>query len=168
MTFRPGIPADASALSRVGARAFPVGHPVSQADIDAYVRAHFGEAHFAADLADAQRTFFVACDQNTPVAFAVLLEGTTDGYIAHLGHTVEVQRIYADPAYHGSGAARELMAYTLQRAKERGFKYAWLGAWEGNARAQGFYAKFGFRKVGAREIWVGEDLHRDDILVCEL
>ena len=121
-----------------------------------------------ADLADTQRTIYLACDGEVPVAFAVLLTGTKDDFIAHLEDTVELQRIYADPEYHGTGAAGKLMAHTLDQAKDRGFKYAWLGAWEKNVRAQAFYAKFGFTKVGVREVWVGEDLHRDDILVREL
>jgi ribosomal protein S18 acetylase RimI-like enzyme len=141
----------------------------------------------ARDLQDAGRTFFVARDGGRAIGFAVMkannpnktkadadkeaaegkVVGETPPEILR-PHGIEVQRIYTDPAYHGTGAARALMEHTLQQARARGFRYAWLGAWERNSRALAFYSKFGFSSVGAQGVWVGEDLHRDEIMVREL
>jgi ribosomal protein S18 acetylase RimI-like enzyme len=54
------------------------------------------------------------------------------------------------------------------RARRRGATRLWLGVWQRNARAQAFYGKHGFRKVGAQIFVVGSDPQTDDVLLCEL
>lgn len=64
---------------------------------------------------------------------------------------VELTRLYVSAPWHGQGVANELMKAFLDEARGRGFKAVWLEAFEGNPRALGFYARWGFRDLGGRE-----------------
>jgi RimJ/RimL family protein N-acetyltransferase len=43
-----------------------------------------------------------------------------------------------------------------------------LGVWERNARAQAFYRKHGFNRVGRQTFVVGSDPQTDDVMLCPL
>jgi ribosomal protein S18 acetylase RimI-like enzyme len=64
--------------------------------------------------------------------------------------------------------ADALMAGVIQRARRRGATSLWLGVWERNARAQAFYRRHGFGKVGRHTFVVGNDPQTDDVLLCPL
>ena len=44
----------------------------------------------------------------------------------------------------------------------------WLGVWERNERAKGFYRKCGFLDVGSQPFILGEDHQTDLVMVSEL
>jgi diamine N-acetyltransferase len=52
----------------------------------------------------------------------------------------------------------------------RGFggRTAWLSVWEKNPRAQAFYTKAGFTRVGEADFWVGPDRQTDHILALPI
>jgi ribosomal protein S18 acetylase RimI-like enzyme len=52
----------------------------------------------------------------------------------------------------------------------RGFggRTAWLSVWEKNPRAQAFYAKVGFTRVGEADFRVGPDRQTDHILALTI
>lgn len=78
--------------------------------------------------------------------------------------TVELSKCYVMPGYHGAGIASQLMAHSLEAARERGAAAVWLGVNEENLRAQGFYEKSGFVKVGRKRFLVG-DRWEDDFVM---
>jgi ribosomal protein S18 acetylase RimI-like enzyme len=78
--------------------------------------------------------------------------------------TAELSKCYVMPGHHGAGVASALMARTLQAAGERGAAAVWLGVNEENDRAQGFYAKSGFAKVGRKRFLVGERWEEDFVM----
>ncbi|HUQ12356.1 MAG TPA: GNAT family N-acetyltransferase [Steroidobacteraceae bacterium] len=82
--------------------------------------------------------------------------------------SVELWRFYVDKPFHGKGVASGLMNRAKQRATHRGATSMWLGVWERNERAKAFYAKHGFRKVGAQVFVVGSDPQTDDVMLCPL
>lgn len=76
----------------------------------------------------------------------------------------EIQRLYVDAPWHGTGVARALMDSLLDAAVAGGADVAWLGVWEQNPRAIAFYTKSGFAVVGDHVFVVGEDPQRDLVL----
>lgn len=67
----------------------------------------------------------------------------------------ELHRLYVAEAVKGAGVAAELMAWALTEAQGAGADDVYLGVYQGNARAQRFYARFGFEVVGAYAFEVG-------------
>ena len=78
--------------------------------------------------------------------------------------TAELSKCYVMPGHHGAGVASALMARTLESAGERGAAAVWLGVNEENERAQGFYEKSGFAKVGRKRFLVGDRWEEDFVL----
>ncbi|MEB0307431.1 GNAT family N-acetyltransferase, partial [Cryobacterium sp. 10I1] len=65
---------------------------------------------------------------------------------------------------HGRGVAAALMTATLDAARDRGARGAWLGVNQENARAIRFYGKHGFARVGTKHFLVG-DRYEDDFVL---
>ena len=68
---------------------------------------------------------------------------------------MELVRLYADQEVIGKGYGWVLMEACLEEAHGAGYRTTWLGVWEGNDRAIGFYTKWGFLRVGSREFVLG-------------
>jgi ribosomal protein S18 acetylase RimI-like enzyme len=81
---------------------------------------------------------------------------------------IELRRLYVDHAYHGAGLAQAMMARVMERARIRGAKTIWLGVWERNFRAQAFYQKWGFERVGEKVFVVGDDPQIDWVMARPL
>jgi ribosomal protein S18 acetylase RimI-like enzyme len=62
--------------------------------------------------------------------------------------------------------ARALLAASIEVAREVGAAGIWLGTNQHNVRAQRFYEKSGFERVGTKRFWVGD--HWEDDFVFEL
>ena len=75
--------------------------------------------------------------------------------------SAELSKCYVMPGHHGAGVASRLMAESLETAALAGASGMWLGVNQENARAQRFYGKHGFERVGAKRFLVG-DRYEDD------
>ena len=56
------------------------------------------------------------------------------------------------------------LSLELDMAKEGGFDWAWLGVWEHNVKAQGFYRKYGFEKFSEHSFKVGDKVDTNRLL----
>jgi diamine N-acetyltransferase len=101
------------------------------------------------------------------LGFAQLRAGKVSDGVPHEG-SIELWRFYVDKPWHGQGVAQALMSGAKQRARERRATSLWLGVWERNLRAQAFYRKHGFQKVGRQVFVVGSDPQTDDVMLCRL
>ncbi len=64
---------------------------------------------------------------------------------------LEIQRIYFDEAYQGSGRGKKFINLAVKKAKELHKTKIWLGVWEHNSQALQFYKKSGFIVTGSHE-----------------
>jgi diamine N-acetyltransferase len=169
MTVRAAVPADAGALAEVAAVTFALACPPSTAPeaIAAFIADSLSETAFARYLADPARILLVAEDgPGTPlVGYTMLVIGEPAdpdvvGAIRYRP-TVELSKIYVREGSHGRGTAGELLDRSLEAARERGALGVWLGTNEENARAQRFYAKHAFERVGTKRFKLG-DRYEDD------
>lgn len=117
-------------------------------------------------LSPAMRTLVGESDGRLEAYGQLRFGPAPEGLVA--AHPVEILRFYVRRPWHGTGAARELMAALLAEARSQGADRVWLGVWERNPRAIAFYAKSGFRPVGEHEFLLGRDRQRDLILARDL
>jgi len=59
---------------------------------------------------------------------------------------------------------KTLMDFALARAVELGRSWAWLGVWEKNTAAIGFYRRMGFREAGTHTFHMGGEIQTDYIM----
>ncbi len=164
---RKATPADAAALSRVASAAFPLACPphTTPEAITEFIATHFNETHFDSYLADPSRELFIAELDGVAVGYTMLVftEPTDPEVLAAVSHhpTVELSKCYVLESAHGTGTAGELVQASLDVARERGAAGMWLGVNQENVRANRFYEKQGFAKVGIKHFLVGGRLEDD-------
>lgn len=82
--------------------------------------------------------------------------------------SLEVERLYVLKAYQDKGIGRYLMELAIATAKERNKEYIWLGVWERNFKAQRFYGRYNFYRIGEHVFRMGDDPQIDYILRKDL
>ena len=78
--------------------------------------------------------------------------------------SLEIERIYVKGEYKGRGIGKKLMNYAIDLASAEDKKYVWLGVWEKNESAIGFYKKSGFTEKGRHGFRMGDEIQTDLIL----
>lgn len=81
---------------------------------------------------------------------------------------LELQQIYVESAWHGTGVAEQLMHWAVEQALLRGAPQLYLTVFDHNHRAKRFYARHGFREVGRCTFALGERVDDDRIWCKEL
>lgn len=162
--------ADAPLLAEFGARTFFESFAADNdpGDMRRHLESQFSPAIQLAEIANpALDTLIMRASNGDAVAFAQLRTGKKTNGVPAAG-TIELWRFYVDKRWHGQGVAHTLMNAAKARGQRRGAGTMWLGVWERNARAQAFYRKHGFEKVGSQVFVVGSDPQTDDVLLCPL
>lgn len=73
----------------------------------------------------------------------------------------ELHRLYVHPDYFGGGLAQALMRDVLEWSKSC---VLYAGVYSENVRAQRFYTRYGFQKIGEYDYHVGEHVDREWIM----
>jgi len=169
-TVRPAGTADVSAVAAVAAATFELACPPSMTRdrVEAFVDEVLSPERFADYVADPSRQVLLAETEGTVLGYAMLVRGepSDDDVRAtiRLRPTVELSKIYVLPQAHGTGAAALLMGRALEWARESGAAGVWLGVNQQNERAQRFYGKSGFERVGTKRFLVG-GVYEDDYVM---
>jgi GNAT superfamily N-acetyltransferase len=125
-------------------------------NMKAYIDSAFTPSQFASEMADPRAVFLIAESDGRLCAYAKLLVDRPPKCVTGEA-PVELVRFYLDLSWHGSGLASTLMEACLAEARQRGFKTMYLGVWEKNFRAQRFYRKWDFVRVGEHIFQMGDD-----------
>ncbi len=161
---------DAEAIADVAARTFPLACPphLSAADAGDFVAEQLDAAAFRRYLRSRDRDVLVAEVAGAVVGYAMLVRGRPTALdvlsAVSAETTAELSKCYVLPEHHRTQVAAELMAGTLEQARQRGVRAVWLGVNQGNERAQRFYRKHGFTRVGTRQFTVGSSVQSDYVM----
>jgi diamine N-acetyltransferase len=167
---RPATTEDVPALAAVAAATFVLACPPSMSPerVEAFVAEVLSAERFEAYLADPDRHVLLAERPDRALGYAMLVAGEPQDEDVRAAirrrPTVELSKIYVLPEAHGSGAAALLMVRGLAWAAGAGAAGVWLGVNQQNERAQRFYAKSGFERVGTKRFLVG-GVHEDDFVM---
>jgi ribosomal protein S18 acetylase RimI-like enzyme len=101
------------------------------------------------------------------LGYVHLVSGTTPAAVQGPS-PLELKRLYVARGFHGQGVAQALMDAALEAARAKGAETLWLGVWERNSRALGFYYKYGFTRVGEHTFVLGDDRQTDWVLARSL
>jgi GNAT superfamily N-acetyltransferase len=157
---------DAGLLAALAARLFeqPFGAANDPDDMRFYLARAFSPETQRAELADPDRAVWIAEDSaSVPIGFAQLKRGKSGPGVTD-SQPAEVERIYADQAWHGRGVGAALMQACVDQARTWHCGVIWLGVWERNPRAIAFYAKAGFTAVGRQTFLLGNDVQHDLVM----
>ena len=164
-TIRRATPADAEALSRIGAETFSetFGHLYPPQDLATFLETAYAVETSRRDLADPDKAVWLVEAGGAVIGHA--LAGPCD--LPHDEVTAtcgELKRLYILKAFQGGGTGSRLLAETLAWLERDGPRRLWIGVWSENFGAQRLYGRLGFEKVGEYHFIVGETRDREFIL----
>ena len=158
---------DAEILAKMGWQAFdeafgehPKNHPD---DMKLYSDEYFSTRRVKSDLSTKNIVYVIAELENEFAGYMKIQFDSREDCLAD-GKTIELCRLYALDKFIGKGVGKTLMLKFLELGKENNCEIAWLGVWEFNYRAQKFYKKFGFEKVGEHIFLLGNDPQIDWVM----
>jgi len=160
---------DCDILAALGERTFREtfveGFAIAYSDQDLveFVAQSYAPKTFAAKLADPAQALWLAFAGDEPVGYA----NTGPCRLPHpevQPHHGELYRLYLSQGQQGRGLGRRLMDAALAWLTRHYPGPQWLGVWSGNLKAQAFYARYGFEKVGDYAFPVGATRDHEFIL----
>jgi ribosomal protein S18 acetylase RimI-like enzyme len=166
---RPAAPDDAARLAAFAARTFREAYAAQMPrnDVEAYCESSYNADRQAAEIADRAVATLLAEVDATLVGFVQLRSGQAPACV-EAQRSIELWRLYVDGRWRGRGVAQALMSQAEETAKSRHAELLWLGVWEHNGRAQAFYGKCGFSKVGTLPFTLGRERQTDLVMIRAL
>jgi len=171
---RRAVPDDAALLARIAAVTFPLACPPDTlpSSIEHFIATNLAQESFAAYLADPDRALFLSETGGEPSGYTMVVFGEpADPDVAAavtVRPTAELSKCYVLPEFHGGGIAAALISASVEAARERGARSVWLGVNQQNVRANRFYEKSGFARVGTKRFLVGARYEDDFVRALEL
>jgi ribosomal protein S18 acetylase RimI-like enzyme len=162
LVIRQATLAEAEALLELAARTFYDAFAATNTpeNMRAYMSAAFNVEQITTELRDPHSTFLLAELAGRMVGYAKLLRGEVPECVV-ARPAIELSRLYVEQNVLGAGVGAALMQACLDAARRAGFQAIFLGVWEHNPRAQAFYRKWGFERVGEHVFQMGDDPQTD-------
>ena len=156
-------------LVEIGVRTFEdtYAHANDPAELAAHIAESYTEPMVAGAFRDPDVTYLVAEAAARIVGFTKLVVGSREDGI-EAAWPAELNQLYVDSDQHGRGVGRALLAACVERARQAGCDVLWLGVWERNPNAIGFYERLGFRQVGTHGFRFGSELQTDLLMALPL
>jgi len=169
-TIRRGTPADAASLAEFGARTFYETFAADNTpeDMAQHLASAWSPALQDAELRNPLLDTLLAMGPDGTLAGFAQLRAEYAPACVPTRKPIELKRFYVDKPWQGRGLARALMAEVERAARAHDARELWLGVWERNERAQAFYRKCGFEKVGTQVFVVGADPQTDFVMLRDL
>ncbi|WP_413628158.1 GNAT family N-acetyltransferase [Fructilactobacillus vespulae] len=135
----------------------------AEADIDTYITDNYTEQKLKQGISNPESSFYFIEVDETIAGFCKLDIG--DLQTDHrFENALEVEKLYIDQRFKGQGLGRKLIYFAEEHALELNKSLVWLGVWEGNKDAAGFYEHLGFEPQGTHEFQLGSELQTDFLL----
>ncbi len=128
-------------------------------DMDKFLSEQFSRENLIQQVADPTHTFLLAYSDEKPAGYVLLKETLHEDLDSK--NAVEISRLYAITSFIGMGIGKALMDAAIAEARKWQKDNIWLGVWEHNHRAIGFYKKYGFEKFAEHDFILGNDVQRD-------
>jgi diamine N-acetyltransferase len=135
-------------------------HLNEPANMEAYAAVAFAPENMLQQLANPDSHFYFAMVGDRIIGYLKL--NFNDAQTEYKDkNALEVERIYVSAEHHGKQIGKQLLNFAFEIAKERRFAYVWLGVWDQNENAIGFYKHNGFEFCGSHPFLLGEDKQLD-------
>lgn len=131
----------------------------TEEDIQAYIQKAYQIETFATQLNDNNYYFAVAFLNEMPIGYIKLIINAK--HEALKGKTIELEKIYVLKKYWDTKCGAALMQHAIDYCKHQKADNLFLGVWEENHRAVGFYKKFGFTIFATRQFQLGKRMCDD-------
>jgi ribosomal protein S18 acetylase RimI-like enzyme len=165
---RRAVQSDVKELVAFAANSFTAtfGHLYPEKDLSDFIASSYTEAIFSKwllsnsdDTSDKEALMWIAVNTSSSTVLGYILAGVPCS-LPHEDVDVlqdgEIMKCYVDKSQFGTGLADRLLAEAISWLRsDQKTKNIWLGCYSENFRAQKFYTRHGFEKVGEYNYIVG-------------
>lgn len=154
--------ADMEQLQIIGRQTFieTFAEANTKQNMQKYLEEGFTADKLTSELTNANSEFYFAEFDNKVIGYLKINFGEAQTELRDQ-HALEVERIYVLKEYQGKKFGQILYNIALDRAKQSGANYLWLGVWEQNKKAINFYKKNGFIEFDKHIFKLGNDEQTD-------
>ncbi|WP_138420914.1 GNAT family N-acetyltransferase [Aquibacillus sediminis] len=139
----------------------------SPENMKAYLEKAFNIKQLEKELSNISSEFFFVNFNNEVAGY--LKVNTHDAQSEEIGdNSIEIERIYIKNQYQKHGLGKYLLNKAIEVALDLNKKEIWLGVWEKNENAIGFYKRLGFVQTGAHSFYMGDEEQTDYIMLKKL
>ncbi|MEW9110054.1 GNAT family N-acetyltransferase [Cytobacillus gottheilii] len=139
----------------------------SPENMKAYLERAFNLKQLEKELSNNSSQFFFVYFNNEIAGYLKI--NTNDAQSEEMGNdSLEIERIYIRNKFQGHGIGKYLLTKAIEIAMERNKSKVWLGVWEKNENAIGFYKKMGFVQTGSHPFYMGDEEQMDFVMVKTL
>lgn len=156
---------DLHKLQEIGAETFneTFKDQNSSENMKAYLESAFNIKQLEKELTNPLSQFFFVYFNHEIAGY--LKVNTDEAQSESMGaESLEIERIYVKKKFHKHGLGKYMLNKAIEIAMEHHKEKIWLGVWEVNENAIGFYNKMGFAQTGVHSFYMGEDEQRDLIM----
>ncbi|HWV28721.1 MAG TPA: GNAT family N-acetyltransferase [Dyadobacter sp.] len=132
-----------------------------------YLKTGFSVEKVASELSNADSEFHLAYDGDDLIGYLKVNHGPAQSELKD-DTALEIERIYVLRAWQGLKIGQLFYHKAIDIARERGYAYVWLGVWEENENAIGFYKRNGFVAFDKHLFTLGDDIQTDIMMRKEL
>ena len=139
----------------------------TEEDMKNYLEENFNIFKVKEELQNSESKFFIVEVDEKAVAYMKLNLGSAQTE-ENFAHSLEIERIYVSQEYKNMHLGSKLIQRAIAFGKDLELEYVWLGVWEHNTKAIGFYEKMGFVTFGSHVFVLGSDEQTDYLMKLSL
>ena len=160
---------DLEKLQKIGRKTFEetFSESNSEENMRSYLEEGFSKEKLTAELNNKDSEFYFAILKDEVIGYLKVNFGESQTELKD-SKALEIERIYVSKEFHGKSVGQILYDKAIEIAKQKGSEYVWLGVWEENPRAIGFYKKNGFVEFDKHIFRLGDDKQTDIMMKMKL
>lgn len=132
-----------------------------------YLETGFSPEKVASELGNPFSEFHLAYDGDQLIGYLKINHGPAQSELKD-DTALEIERIYVLRAWQGQKIGQLFYDHAIEIARARQYTYVWLGVWEENKKAIGFYKRNGFVEFDKHLFTLGTDIQTDIMMRREL
>lgn len=156
LLIRPATENDAALIAEISRETFADTFAAQNtaANMQKFLSEQFSKEMLMAEVGRPSNIFILAIADDIPAGYLFLKEEPG-------GDSIEIARIYVRRSFIGKTVGKQLMQTAIGYAKNANKTSVWLGVWERNHHAIGFYKSMGFTKYSEQDFILGDDVQND-------
>jgi ribosomal protein S18 acetylase RimI-like enzyme len=160
---------DLSPLQKIGRQTFyeTFAAENTEENMNNYLEQGFSIEKLTSELNEKNSEFYFASHDKAIIGYLKLNYGSSQTELKD-DKALEIERIYVLKEYHGKNVGQLLYDQAMRRASDKQVDFVWLGVWEKNPRAIGFYKKNGFVEFDKHIFKLGDDEQTDIMMKLTL
>lgn len=156
-------------LQKIGRQTFQetFSESNSEENMQQYLEKSFSTEKLTQEMTNQNCEFYFAILDNKVIGYLKINFGESQTELKD-EKALEIERIYVAKEFHGKKIGQLLYEKAIQIAKDKKSHYVWLGVWEENLRAIGFYTKNGFVEFDKHIFKLGNEEQTDIMMKLKL